>query len=99
MGRMTWLGGQSAKDKLAGGTFPWLSSLQGDRSWICDQVGALRSASLCALWPGAGFPEKAVWIQDCLGRLERGDPPQAAGVCICSGWYVCLLLGLTVDIC
>lgn len=76
MGRMTWLGGQSAKDKLAGGTFPWLSSLQGDRSWICDQVGALRSASLCALWPGAGFPEKAVWIQDCLGRLERGDPPQ-----------------------
>lgn len=89
----------SAKDMLVGGTFLWLSSIQGARSWKCDQVGAPRSASLYALWPGAGFPERAVWIHDCLEKAREVRPPrEAASVCICPGWRVCLLLGLPVDI-
>lgn len=87
MGPMTW--GEerpSAKDTLVGGTFLWLSSIQGARSWKCDQVGAPRSASLYALWPGAGFPERAVWIHDCLEKALEVRPPQRGSICLRLPW-------------
>lgn len=65
------------------GTFLWLSSQAGS-SWKCDRAWGSKVSVPEYLWPGAGFPERAVTVDDRHQRAREGGTSTEA-VCICSG--------------